>query len=137
MATRGSSVPERIARWKVIAAGLTPQLAEMPHLAELHTELARIIGESEALDARHEALKAETREINRVRSELARSGDDVRNRLGAALRTLHGFDSEKLIEYGLKPRRPRGRDKAPRTRRTPPAAAGQPPPAQPAAPAQT
>lgn len=129
MATRGSSIPERIARWRLIAGGLKTQLAEMPHLSELHTELERIIGESEALDARHEALKAETREINRMREELARSGDDLRNRLGAALRTLHGFDSEKLIEYGLKPRKPRGRDKAPRARRTPPDTPA--PPAQP------
>jgi hypothetical protein len=117
MATKGNSVPERIARWKVIATGLIPLLPEMPHLSALHAELNGIISRSEELDARHEALKAETREVNRIREEQATTGDDLRNRLGAAIRTLYGFKSEKLIEFGLKPRRVRGRDKQPRTSR--------------------
>ena len=43
MATKGSSIPERIARWKVIAAGLKTLLPEMPHLTQMHGELERII----------------------------------------------------------------------------------------------
>jgi hypothetical protein len=110
MATKGSSVPERIARWKVIAAGLKSLLPEMPHLAAMHGELEQVILQSEELDARHEALKAETREVNRTREDLAKSGDDLRQRLGASLRTHFGFTSERLIEFGLPPRRTRGRD---------------------------
>jgi hypothetical protein len=121
MATKGNSVPEKVARWKVIHTGVVPLLPEMPHLSGMHTELAGIIARSEELDARHEALKAETRELNRIRLELAKTGDDLRNRLGAALQTVHGFKSEKLIEFGLKPRRARGRDKKPRTSRKAPA----------------
>ena len=55
--------------------------------------------------------------------------DDLRNRLGATLRTVHGFRSEKLIELGLKPRRPRGRDRQPRVKKTKPGTE----PSQPAA----
>ena len=116
----------------MILTGVAPLLPEMPHLSGVHTELAGIITRSEELDARHEALKAETRELNRIRLELARTGDDLRNRLGAALQTVHGFKSEKLIEFGLKPRRARGRDKKPRTSRKAPAAAP-PPETQPVA----
>src|SRR6185295_7072916 len=79
-----------------------PLLAEMPHLRELHTQLEAIIARSEELNARIEALKAESQEINRTREELATTGDDLRNRLGATLRTVYGFRSEKLIEFGLK-----------------------------------
>lgn len=117
MATKGRTIPERVARWKLITGALTPLLPEMPFLTEMNTELEATTAELEELDRRHEALKAETREINRVREELAREGDDLRNRLGAALRTRHGFRSEKLIEFGLQPRRTRGRDIKPRTRR--------------------
>jgi hypothetical protein len=117
MATKGSSIPERIARWKVIQVGVRPLLPEMPYLTDLHTELGNVIVQSEELDVRHEALKAETREVNLIREELARSGDDLRNRIGAALQTVHGFRSEKLIEFGLKPRRARGRDRQTRARR--------------------
>ena len=117
MATRGKTLPERIARWRLMIGGLTPILPEMPFLTEMHNELDATTTELEELERRHEALKAETREINRLRDELARTGDDLRNRLGAALRTRHGFTSEKLIEFGLQPRRTRGRDIKPRTRR--------------------
>ena len=121
MATKGSSIPERIARWKVIHAALKPLLPEMPFLAELHAALEKVILQAEELDARHEALKAETRELNRIREELARTGDDLRSRLGASLQTVHGFQSEKLIEFGIKPRRTRGRDRKPRASRSKPA----------------
>ena len=120
MATKGRTKPERIARWKVIAAGLKPQLAELPLLDPLHAELESIILQSEELDARHEALKAETQDLNRTRDELAVRGDELRNRLAATLQTVHGFQSEKLIEFGIQPRRPRGRDLKARKRRTQP-----------------
>lgn len=117
MATKGSTIPERIARWKVISAGLKPLLGDMPHLAELHAELEKTILQSEQLDARSEALKAESREVNATRDTLAKTGDDLRRRLGAALQTTYGFRSEKLIEFGIPPRRTRGRDKTPRVRK--------------------
>jgi hypothetical protein len=139
MATKGSTVPERIARWKVISAGLKPLLANMPHLADLHGELEKVIAQSEELDARAEALKAESRAVNASREALAKSGDDLRGRLGASLQTTYGFKSEKLIEFGLKPRKARGRDKQPRVKRAPattpvtqeaPAAPAEPPAAK-------
>jgi hypothetical protein len=119
MATKGSSNPERIARWKVMTTSLKPQLGDLPLLAPLHAELEGTILQSEELDARHEALKAETREVNRLRDELAKKGDDLRNRMAATLQTIHGFKSEKLIEFGVQPRRTRGRDRQARKRRNP------------------
>jgi hypothetical protein len=119
MATKGTTIPERIARWKVISAGLKPLLGNMPHLADLHGQLEQVIAQSEEMDARAEALKAESRTVNASREALAKSGDDLRSRLGASLQTTYGFKSEKLIEFGLKPRKPRGRDKQPRVKKTP------------------
>jgi hypothetical protein len=117
MATKGSTNPERIARWKVMSVGLKPVLNELPLLAPLHTELEEVILQSEQLDARSEALNAETREVNRLRDELVKRGDELRSRLGASLQTVHGFKSEKLIEFGITPRKSRGRDRKPRARR--------------------
>jgi hypothetical protein len=120
MATKGRSNPERIARWKVMTAGLGPRLGDLPLLTDLHTELVSIILQSEDLDVRHEALKAETREINRVRDDLATRGDELRSRLAATLQTVYGFRSEKLIEFGIQPRRVRGRDRQQRKPRAQP-----------------
>jgi hypothetical protein len=117
MATKGNTIPERVSRWKLMTGSLTPLLPEMPYLTEMHTELEATATQLQDLELRHEALKAETREINRLRGELARTGDNLRSRLGAALKTRHGFTSEKLIEFGLQPRRNRGRDTKPRLRR--------------------
>ena len=105
-----------------MTTGLEPHLGELPLLEPLHTELKGIILQSEELDARQAALKAESQEISRTRDELATRGDELRNRLAATLKTVHGFDSEKLLEFGVKPKRPRGRD---RKLRKPP---GQPEP---------
>ena len=118
MATKGNTNPERIARWKVMTVALEPQLGDLPLLAPLHAELKDVTSESGELDARHEALKAETREVNRKRDELAKKGDDLRARMAASLQTVHGFRSEKLIEFGVKPRRARGRDLQARKRRS-------------------
>lgn len=131
MATKGTTNPEKIARWKLIATGLKPLLAEMPHLADLHGQIEKAITESEELDARSEALKAESREVNKNRLAVAKTGDDLRQRLGASLRTAYGFSSEKLLEFGIPPRRARGRDRQPRVKRgaeapKPPAAPGDP-----------
>jgi len=129
MATQGRSKPERRALWKVMTTGLEPQLGELPLLVPLHTELKGITLQSEDLDTRQAALKAETQEINRTRDELAARGDDLRNRIAAALKMVHGFDSERLLEFGIQPKRVRGRDKKARKR------LGQPEPAPaPAAP---
>jgi len=109
-----------------MTTGLEPQLGELPLLVPLHTELKGIILQSEELDTRQAALKAETQEINRIREELATRGDELRNRIAATLRTVHGFDSEKLIEFGVQPKRKRGRDRKPRQRRGQPAPAASP-----------
>jgi hypothetical protein len=111
MATRGKTLPERISRWKVITVGLKPLLPEMPHVVDLHGQLTQAITQSEDLNARSEALRSEAQDVNRQRDDLARTGDDLRQRLGAALRTQYGFKSEKLIEFGLNPRRARGKAK--------------------------
>ncbi|HYU30855.1 MAG TPA: hypothetical protein VEW48_01715 [Thermoanaerobaculia bacterium] len=120
MSTQGRSKPERVARWKVMITGVEAQLGEIPLLVPLHTELKGITLQSDELDARQAALKAESQEINRVRAELGTRGDDLRNRIAAALKMVHGFDSERLLEFGIQPKRVRGRDKQARKRRNQP-----------------
>jgi len=113
MLSTGKTLPQRISRWKVIAAGLKPLLPDLPHLADLHGQLEQVITQSEDLNARTEAIRSESQDVNRTRVDLARNGDDLRQRLGASLKTHYGFTSEKLIEFGFGPRRPRGKAKKP------------------------
>ncbi len=96
---------EKIAAWRVIHTTVEPELSANPHLVERHGTLGGMIVEGEDLQVRQKALIAELRSLNRRRRELAVEGEDLRNRLAAALKFEHGFGNEKLIGYGIKPRR--------------------------------
>jgi hypothetical protein len=96
---------EKIAGWKVIYTTVEPELEAKPHLIERHGTLGGMIVEGEGLQVRQKALISELRIVNRRRRELAVDGEDLRNRLAAALKFEHGFSNEKLIGYGVKPRR--------------------------------
>lgn len=112
MAAQGNSLAERIARWELFDKALAPLIVEMPHLAEAHGELQRMIVEAKALEHRFEQMRAGGREASRMRLELVRQGDRVRGRLAAALKFHHGFESERLLEFGVKPRTFRSRARA-------------------------
>lgn len=103
---------EKIATWKVIHTSVEAELETKPHLSERHGRLGEIIGESEQLQVQQKSLIAQLRSVNRRRREIAAEGEDLRNRLAAALKFEHGFTHEKLISFGVKPRRTRRSRKA-------------------------
>ena len=103
---------EKIATWKVIHTSVEAEIGTNPHLSERHGRLGQIIEESEQLQVQQKSLIAELRSVNRRRREIAAEGEDLRNRLAAALKFEHGFTDEKLISFGVKPRRTRRSRKA-------------------------
>jgi hypothetical protein len=111
MASDGRANTAVIGRWKVMATNLKPQLETIPQLTGRYNEMVKITTDAEDLENRQALLKADLQEVNRKRRELAKVGEDMRNRIGAILRAEHGFTSERLLEFGLKPRRPRSRGK--------------------------
>jgi hypothetical protein len=80
-------------------------------LATCLVEIGVVITQVLSPRRRSSALKADLQEVNRQRAELAKQGDETRNRLAASLQAEHGFKSERLLEFGIKPRRFRGRIK--------------------------
>ncbi len=111
MSSNGKANTVVIGRWKVMTTSLQPQLEKLPQLAGQYTELVKATSDAEALETRQALLKADLQELNHQRRNLLKSGEELRNRIGAALRAEHGFTSERLLEFGLKPKRPRGRGK--------------------------
>lgn len=116
MASNGKATTEVYGRWKVMAVNLQAQLEKLPQLAARYTELVKMTSDGEALETRQAQLTADLQEVNHQRRDLLKNGEELRGRIGAALRAEHGFTSERLLEFGLKPRRARGRAK-----KTPPA----------------
>lgn len=96
---------EKIANWRIIYTAVEPELEENPHLVGRHQTLGNLIEEGEDLQVRQKALISELRALNRRRREVAVDGEDQRSRLAAALRFEFGFTDERLILYGVKPRR--------------------------------
>jgi hypothetical protein len=50
------------ARWKTLAINIRPHLTEMPHLAALHGQLERVVGQLEVLIAEQDTLAPIIRE---------------------------------------------------------------------------
>ncbi len=111
MASNGQATTEVYGRWKVMAVNLQPQLEKLPQLAGRYAELVKFTADADALETRQAQLMADLQEVNHQRRDLRRAGEDLRNRIGAVLKAEHGFNSERLLEFGLKPQRPRGRSK--------------------------
>ncbi len=111
MASNGKATTEVHGRWKVMAVNLQPQLDKLPQLTGRYNELVKTASDADALETRQAQLTADLQEVNHQRRDLLKSGEDLRNRIGAALKAEHGFTSERLLEFGLKPRRSRGRSK--------------------------
>ena len=108
-----------IGRWKVMATNLQPQIDKMPQLAGRYTEMVRMTSDADAMETRQAQLTADLQEVNHRRRDLLKAGEDLRGRIGAILKAEHGFASERLLEFGLKPRRGRGRGKKTKEQPTP------------------
>jgi hypothetical protein len=111
MASDGKGSTAVIGRWKVMVTNLRPQLETMPQLTGRYNEMVRITTDAEDLENRQALLKADLQEVNRQRRDLAKTGEEMRNRIAAVLRAEHGFSSERLLEFGVKPKRKRVRAK--------------------------
>ncbi len=113
MAINGNSLSERITRWQVLAQNLR-ESEGLDHVAPDLQQLEERMAEARNVQNLLEDLRSQLRaQAARVR-KLAIEGDSIRARIGASLRSKHGFTSEALIKYGLKPRRvPRRRPKTP------------------------
>lgn len=109
MPSIGSSVPAKISRWKLMDKRLQERLEEIPHLAEAHARLARLIAEAEASQARFEVHRVAWRKAAQETDAIAREADELRSRLSSALHFHFGSRNLQLAEFGLKPHARNGR----------------------------
>ena len=119
MSSDGQAGTEVIGRWKVMVTNLKPQLETMPQLTARYNEMAKLTTDAEDLENRQAQLKADLQQVNRQRRDLAKTGEELRNRIAAVLRAEHGFSSERLLEFGVKPKRKRVRAKKDKKEDTP------------------
>lgn len=106
----GIGFSKKVVNWEHLNGKVKPLLEEHPETALLQGALEGRITEAKALLTEQEDLKARLRKSVRLRQEVEKSGEDIRNRLVAALQSKLGFRDEALIGFGI-PVRTRRRKK--------------------------
>jgi hypothetical protein len=97
---------EKLVNWQSLVDNLAPKLGELPHLAADHAALAALLPKARELQSSQEAAVAQLRDVNRQRAEMLRQGIQLGKSLGHGLKQAFGETSQKLLQYGVKPRQP-------------------------------
>jgi len=103
--SKSKSYKENLVDWQTLAENLAPRVPDLPHLAADQKALSDLVAQAHALQDQRDAHKASLQDINKQRRVLATQARRVQNRLAASLRGTFDPDSEKLVEFGVKPRR--------------------------------
>ena len=101
----------RVSKWRVISENVEPHLERLPGVRPVVEELRTLISKADDLDARQEMARGALLEIIRERQALERAGEVLRTRLANHLRGAFGAASMALVQFGIAPRKPRGRGK--------------------------
>lgn len=107
MATQ--SFKEKLASWEVMSTNLKAQLDQVPYLSEDQAALEALLAEGRGLEAQQGMYIAALRETNRKRVVLEIRGDEMRERMAGSLRGKFGPTSQRLHEFGVRPRTRRRR----------------------------
>ena len=103
--TGPGSLGETMAVWKALASNAKTVLDEMPHVAADHKAFEEAIAKVEASMAEQDILSARATALVHLRREDVARARSLRNKVVAQLQGRFGTESEKLREFGLKPRK--------------------------------
>jgi predicted nuclease with TOPRIM domain len=106
-----TAIDRKRIQWEEITLRLGSLLDRLPYLRVPHDELVRKVAETRQLESEIVDLRARLNEALKRLEETAREGERLRGRLTLALKAEYGVDNHRLKEFGLKARRPRGRNK--------------------------
>jgi hypothetical protein len=100
-----TTFPAETMDWGQLATTVDVNKTDLAHLAVQSARLAVVADGSKATKLRQEALKAELQQTTRNLEAYRTEGRDLATRLRNGIRTQYGLKSEKLTEFGMKPRR--------------------------------
>jgi len=106
-----TAIDRKRIQWEEMTGRLGGLLDRLPYLRVPHGELVRKIADSRKLEGEAIELRVRLNEALQRLEETAREGERLRGRLTLALKAEYGVDNQRLGEFGLKARRPRGRNK--------------------------
>ncbi len=101
----GRSFADQIVRWRFLLEQSRPLLGEAPHLVADHASFEALVKEVEELRAHAIVSSRAAKEATRRRREAEDRGMEMRDRLAGALIHQFGSRSEKLLDFGMIPKR--------------------------------
>ena len=105
MATHGKSLANRTQRWHLASEGARELLADAPQFQKDLDELRDLAKEINVLQAKQAYHQSQSQMATAKLRALAKRGDHIRGRIGAAIRSRFGFDATELIQCGFTPRK--------------------------------
>jgi len=95
---------EKLINWQSMFDTLAPKLTDMPQFTADHTALGVVLAQGRDLEKRQDIALGELRDVNQLRKEMIAQGAELRDRLASGVQAVLGRKSEKLLEFGVKPR---------------------------------
>ncbi|HYN20113.1 MAG TPA: hypothetical protein VE078_04075 [Thermoanaerobaculia bacterium] len=98
-----------VSHWDQVVDGVGNNQAELSELESKKLELAQTGEEVRALSTQQGVLTASKQETSKRLKAALRRGAALADFLRTGVRQVYGYGSEKLVEFGMQPIRPRSR----------------------------
>jgi hypothetical protein len=102
-----TSIADAIVAWENALANARTSATEVPGIESYTGPLEQTLTDAKALTARLETRKAVKQQDSQDRKALMKKGNVQVSRIRSAVRAFFGPNSERLIEFGARPVRPR------------------------------
>ena len=104
---------DHIKEWEGLAASLTANAAEVPHLEMRRAALQKLLEEIRSLTTQQAAFQSQKQQVSQKIKILIKEGIRLATVVRFSLKQHYGIRNEKLVEYGLQPFRGIVRKKEP------------------------
>jgi hypothetical protein len=104
---------EHLKEWETTLASVTANAADLPQLEILRVKFAGMLDEFRELLKRQAVHRAEKQQVSKRLRTVVSQGSKLNTVMQSTLREHYGNTNEKLVEFGVQPRRARSRKPAP------------------------
>lgn len=102
------AIADFIHKWEKLTTNVARNAAELPaHVPQYAAPLLEVLASLQEIEAAKQNRRALKQQEVKDSTELLRRGQDLAEKLQSVIIGHHGRSSERLVGYGLKPRRPR------------------------------
>jgi hypothetical protein len=102
------AIADFLHKWEKLTTNVARNAAELPaHVPQYTAPLLEVLASLQEIEAAKQNRRAVKQQEVKDSNELLRTGQDLAEKLQSVIIGHHGRSSEKLVGYGLKPRRPR------------------------------